>query len=256
MQATDDKKGLFKLIVALAVGVVLGVLVTRLPATSSITDQETVTRPPVTSSINDIDDQEIIFRFSQLLRRSRAVWATRWFGIPSYQFPTDNWIMQEIISEIKPDFIIEAGTSKGGTTLFYATVLENINENGKVITVDIESQIEKASKFRVFKERVEFIKGDSVSSEVISKISDRVKNSKALVTLDSLHTKEHVSKELKLYSPFVSLNSYIVVQDTMSPGLMEAIEEFLETNKNFEIDRSRERFLITGYPSGYLKRIK
>lgn len=96
-------------------------------------------------------------------------------------------------------------------------------------------------------------------------LNKRVKNSKVLVTLDSLHTKKHVLKELNLYSNFVSLNSYIVVQDTnvrhqvlpdFGPGPMEAVEEFLKTNKDFEIDHSREKFLLTFYPSGYLKRIK
>ena len=34
-----------------------------------------------------------------------------------------------------------------------------VNKNGKVITVDIEPRIEKASKFDIFKERVEVIVG-------------------------------------------------------------------------------------------------
>jgi len=34
------------------------------------------------------------------------------------------------------------------------------------------------------------------------------------------------------------------------------VEEFLATNKNFERDRSRERFLLTFNPGGWLKRVK
>jgi cephalosporin hydroxylase len=75
-------------------------------------------------------------------------------------------------------------------------------------------------------------------------------------------------KELELYAPFVSLNSYIVVQDTHlnghpnyqrsvpGEGPWEAVEEFLNTNKNFEIDHAREKNLITQNPSGFLKRVK
>jgi cephalosporin hydroxylase len=154
----------------------------------------------------------------------------------------------------------------GGTTLFYATVLEKVNQNGKVITIDVDPRVEEASKLKIFKERVEVIKGSSVSPEVIDKIDKRVKNKKIIVMLDSLHTKEHVLKELNLYSNFVSLNSYIIVQDTnlnghpvasdFGPGPMEAVEEFLKTNKHFKIDHSREKFLLTFYPSGYLKRMK
>ena len=186
--------------------------------------------------------------------------------------------MQEIICEVKPDFIIETGTHLGGTTLYYASVLEQVNKNGKVLTVDlIDIRHKKALESELFKERVEFIKRDSVSKEVIDKISERVKNHRVLVTLDSLHTKDHVLKELKLYSQFVSLGSYIVVQDTYFdlmpsslkkeliaygfethryPGPLKAVEEFLKTNNNFKIDRSKEKFLLTWHPSGYLKKIK
>ncbi len=200
--------------------------------------------------------------------RNMVVGKTKWLGVESVQYPTDNWAVQEMISEIKPDFIVETGTAYGGTALFYATVLEKVNPNGKVITVDIELKVEEANKFKIFQERVEVIKGDSVSAEVVDAIGKRVKNCKVLVSLDSLHTKEHVLKELNLYSKFVSVDSYIVVNDTSwsgrrnsmffikGGGPREAVEEFLKNNKNFKIDRSREKYFITQYPSGYLKRIK
>jgi len=146
-------------------------------------------------------------------------------------------------------------------------VLDHVNKDGKVITVDIENQLDrKASKQEIFMKRVEFILGDSVSQKVINTIDKKVKNHTVLVTLDSLHTKEHVLKELKLYSNFVSVGSYIIVQDTninghpvfpaFGLGPMEAVEEFLKTDDRFIIDHNREKFLITFYPSGYLKRVK
>jgi cephalosporin hydroxylase len=72
----------------------------------------------------------------------------------------------------------------------------------------------------------------------------------------------HVREELRLYSPLVSVGSYLIVQDTninghpvhamedeqKGPGPMEALDEFL--------DRSRERLLFTLHPKGYLKRVK
>jgi cephalosporin hydroxylase len=213
-----------------------------------------------------LSDQEIIKRFHEIYYNSEIWKQTKFLGIDSQQNPCDNWIMQEIIYEVKPDFIIETGTLMGGSALYYATILENVNKNGKVITIDMFPQIEEVSKHEVFKKRVEFISGDSTSPEVINLITKKVKNHKVLVTLDSNHLKEHVLKEINLYSKFVSLNSYIVVQDTninghpvlpnFGEGPMEAVEEFLKTNSNFEIDHSREKFFLTFYPSGYLKRIK
>jgi cephalosporin hydroxylase len=34
------------------------------------------------------------------------------------------------------------------------------------------------------------------------------------------------------------------------------VEEFLRTHDNFMVDGSREKFLLTFYPGGWLKRIK
>ena len=222
---------------------------------------------PFLFNVVGLSDQKVIKKFNQIYYNSRVWNNTKWLGVASEQNPCDNWAVQEIISDIKPDFLIETGTAEGGSSLFYATILDYVSKNGKVITVDIENKIKKqTAELPVFKKRVKFILGDSVSSEVINAIQKKVKNHKVLVTLDSLHTKDHVLKELKLYSNFVSLGSYIVVQDTninghpvapeFGPGPMEAIEEFLKTDDRFIVDHSREEFLLTFYPSGYLKRVK
>jgi cephalosporin hydroxylase len=209
---------------------------------------------------------DIVKRFNQIYYNNEACWIeTKWLGINAWQNPCDNWIMQEIISEIKPDVIIETGTYKGGASLFYASILNYVNKDGKIITVDVNPQIEEVSKNPLFQNYVEVLKGDSVSPEIIDIISRRVKDGdKVLVTLDSLHTKDHVMKELELYSKFVSVGSYLVVQDTninghpvlpeFGPGPMEAMIDFLEENRSFKIDTTKNKFLLTSYPLGFLKK--
>jgi len=96
-------------------------------------------------------------------------------------------------------------------------------------------------------------------------VSKRVEDCKVIVILDSDHSKDHVLKELKLYSPLVSINSYIIVEDTnlnghpiepnFGPGPYEAVQEFLKQNNDFIVDKDRERLPVTFFPSGYLKRI-
>jgi cephalosporin hydroxylase len=93
-----------------------------------------------------------------------------------------------------------------------------------------------------------------------------------MVILDSNHTHAHVKAELEIYSPLVSVGSYLVVFDTfiedMPPGLYPdrpwnvgdnpktAVFEFLAENDNFVIDKNVEnKLLMTSAPSGYLKRI-
>jgi cephalosporin hydroxylase len=212
-------------------------------------------------------DEAIIEHFHKIYHSKYQVhWRTYWLGTKIVQNPMDMWSTQEIIYDIKPDFIIETGTYHGGASLFFAFVLHNVNENGKVITVDINPQTEKAEKHWLFQKYVKVIKGNSVSEDVINEIKKLVSGSKVIVTLDSNHSKNHVLKEMQLYSKLVSLNSYLIVQDgnlnghpvrpNFGEGPMEAIQEFLKFNDNFSIDRNREKYLFTYYPNGYLKRIK
>lgn len=210
------------------------------------------------------DRQKVISEFHKIYHQNGG-YKTFYLGIQSAQYPADNWVMQEIISEIKPDFVVETGTAAGGTALFYADILEKVNNEGNVITVDIDPHDPKVSQFKTWRERVTYIKGSSVSPEVFDVIKRRVQGHKVIVSLDSLHWKPHVLRELELYSALVPPGSYIIVQDTQftghpipegSEGPWEAVEEFLKKNKDFIIDRSRERHLVTANPSGYLKRVR
>lgn len=202
-------------------------------------------------------EMRVIKRFEKLFRKNK-LYQSFFLGVPSRQYPTDNWIMQEIIWEVKPDFIIETGSGRGGTSLFYATVLGQVNPKGKVITIDIRNRTRKARKFRLWRRKVRFVRGDSASPDVVQNIAKRVKGGRVLVTLDSDHSTEHVLKELRSYSPLVSRNSYLIVQDTFyeDNAPMKAIEKFLQDRNDFEIDRRWEKYLLTQNRSGYLKRVK
>lgn len=214
-----------------------------------------------------LDSPQFVARKFQEVYYNSLVWKTStWLGVPSEQAPTDNWNMQQLIGELQPDYIIETGTLYGGTTLFYADVLSYANPQGKVITIDIEPKVEQASKVPLWKQRVELIVGSSVDPTVTDHVAQEVLGKKVLVTLDSLHTREHVLKEMEIYSKLVTPGSYLVVQDTningnpvypdFGPGPHEAVEEFLRTHDNFVVDHSREKFLLTFYPGGWLKRVK
>jgi cephalosporin hydroxylase len=211
---------------------------------------------------------EDVARAFQKVYYNSHVWNsdTKWLGIVTQQAPTDNWEMQELIGEIRPDYIVETGTLYGGGTLFYADVLSHVNPEGKVITIDIDPKVEDASKLPLWKEHVEVVVGSSVDPKVTDHVAQEVLGKKVLVTLDSLHTRAHVLKEMEIYSNLVTLGSYLVVQDTaingnpvysdFGSGPHEAVQEFLRTHDNFMVDGSREKFLLTFYPGGWLKRIK
>ena len=199
-----------------------------------------------------------------------------WMGRPIIQYPQDIIAMQEIIWEVKPDLIIETGIAHGGSLIYYASLLELIGK-GEVLGIDIDirkhnkEEIEKHTMFK----RIRMIEGSSISENIVAEVRSIAQGKQnILVVLDSNHTFAHVLRELELYSPLVSLGSYIVVFDTIVEDLpanyfkemrpwgignnpKTAVQEFLKSNNSFIIDDSIDnKLLISVAPGGYLKRIK
>jgi cephalosporin hydroxylase len=205
-------------------------------------------------------DADIVREFTVMYGDRWQVWQrTFWLGVPTQKNPMDMWNYQEILYETKPDLLIETGTFKGGSALYFASIFDLIG-NGKVITVDIKPQ-----PGRPVHPRVEYLIGSSVSPEIISQIRNAAQGARrVMVVLDSDHRKEHVLQELQTYAPLVTIGDYLVVEDTsingnptypdFGPGPMEATEEFLKINTHFKRDLSRQKFGLTFNPGGWLRR--
>jgi cephalosporin hydroxylase len=220
---------------------------------------------PVSPSGRPQSKQEIIDSYHKLFYESNVWETTRWLGVLTQQNPNDAWIHQEIIVDVKPDFIVEAGTLHGGSAALWATILQQVNPNGRVITIDIEDKAAEAKKLPIVRQYVDFLIGSSTDPAIVAEVKKRVEGRKVLVILDSDHSKGHVLAEMKAYARFVSVGSYLIVQDTnvnghpvaanFGPGPMEAVQEFLASNQQFKPDEKAERLMFTLHPKGYLKRI-
>jgi cephalosporin hydroxylase len=207
----------------------------------------------------------VLTRFLSLWgTNSRGLFSNTWLGIGTIQNPFDVWITQEILYEVKPDFVVETGTFRGGSAAVWATLLEQINPEARVITVDIEDHVTTAKDLPIVQRKVDFLVGSSTDPAIVAEIAKRVEGGKVLVILDSLHTKEHVLDEMKAYSPLVDVGSYLIVQDTgmAVPAAKNfgwanlAVDEFLAGNDEFTIDHARERLVMTNNPGGFLKRVR
>lgn len=197
------------------------------------------------------------------------VWEHTWFhNVRIIKSPLDLWMMQQIIYEVRPDFVVETGTWYGGSALYFANVLHGMGlERSRVVTVDIQDVTnEGASAHALWKKYVDFYHGSSTDPGIVSAIAKKVRGQKVFVTLDSNHTMQHVLQELRMYAPMVSRGSYLIVEDThldgvpthpeQGPGPMAAVQRFLKEggSKDFEQDFSREAFLMTFQPGGWLRR--
>ena len=193
--------------------------------------------------------------------RQQTIFRTHFLGVPLLKQPTDLWTYQELVSEVRPDLVVETGTYRGGTALYLACVCELLG-NGRVISVDIERRGEPPEH-----PRAEFLIGSSVAEEVRAEIDRAAADAeRVLVILDSDHRREHVLAELRAYADLVTVGSYVVVEDTninghpvepgWGPGPMEAVEAFLAEDPRFSPDPDRERHFLTLSPRGYLRRIR
>lgn len=199
-----------------------------------------------------------------------------WLGIPIIQYPQDIVAMQEIIWKVRPDLIIETGIARGGSVIFYASMMKLLGNGGRVVGIDVDVRPHNRSSIEShpLSECITLVEGSSIERKTVEKVAAYAKESTCtFVVLDSNHTYSHVMAELELYSPFVTAGSYIVVLDTVvevlpveligsrpwKPGNspMTAVQEFLEKSNRFEIDREIDaKLLISCAPSGYLRCVR
>ena len=200
--------------------------------------------------------RETIKAFNKLYQdMPKRTWmATTWQGVQVAKPPTDLWMYQEIIFQCKPNLIIETGTFAGGSARYFADLMGLYGE-GRVITVDTTAMGWARSKAHP---RIDFLVGSSLDPNVYGRIFSGVRPAKSvMVVLDSLHTKDHVLQEMKLYGPLVTPGQYMVVEDTVTMGEpLQAIEEYLKTHPEFEVDESCDKFLLSFSLGGFLKRVK
>jgi cephalosporin hydroxylase len=185
---------------------------------------------------------------------------TTWVGQPIWQNVLDLWVIQEAISEIKPALLIETGTNRAGSALFYAHLMDLLG-TGRILTIDIVKLHE------VEHPRIEFLIGSSTDDDIAEKAhaAAAAADGPVMVILDGLHDGDHVAKELEIYGPLVTPGSVLLSQDGIidqlemfrdsRPGPLPANREFLARHPEFSHDREmNERFLLTHHPLGWMRR--
>jgi cephalosporin hydroxylase len=252
------------------------------------------------ASYTDLNDfHNISTEWLKLAFLHKYMYNFTWLGRPIIQLPVDIIALQEIIWKVKPDLIIETGIAHGGSLVFNASMLallddadvadlrnKNLSKSKKekplrkVIGIDID--IREHNRLEIeshpLSHRIEMVEGIDISTfNDVLELSQGYEN--ILVCLDSSHTHSHVARELELYSPLVSVDSYCIVFDTVvedmpfatfkdrpwGPGNnpKTAVRDFLDTqNKNFlkssvfELDTNiNNKLLLTAAPTGWLRRI-
>lgn len=224
----------------------------------------------------DTDVQALSRIWLREVTRHKYAYNFTWMGRPLIQLPQDMIAMHEIIWRVRPDLIIETGVAHGGSLIYYASLLELLGNDGRVIGIDIdirEHNRVELERHPMFK-RLELIQGSSIEPSVADQVTRLAEGRKSvLVILDSNHTHDHVLNELRLYAPLVTKGSYLVVFDTLIEDMPDeffadrpwgkgnnpktAVREFMTTTDRFAIDKDIDaKLLITVALDGYLRCVK
>jgi|EP00966_Prymnesium_polylepis_P019497 cephalosporin hydroxylase len=207
------------------------------------------------------------------------------FGLQFELFPLDAIIIAELLYETKPAAILETDSHKGGSAMFYSLVMEHINPDCKIVSVDIAPsvapELKPGGRLHALGSRIQFFTGDAVGPSVLAAMKSATEGAATVfVSLDSNHGKAHVLKELHAYAPFVPVGSYLLVQDTRlgrdwhttghkgakayvtemwkhHAGPLDAVNEFLAGagRNTFARVPNAERLLISNSGGGWLKRV-
>jgi len=209
-------------------------------------------------------------RFSMSLRQWLVHHQTRvvfdqchWMGVPSLKNPLDAWIYQEMLFELRPECLLEIGSAAGGSTLFFAHLMDLLG-HGQVVSLDVDR-----SGFRVRHPRITVVTGDSGSPEIVDRVHGICRGRATMLVHDGDHRKRAVLRDLEAYAGLVPAGGALVVEDgvmdlfrpgdglgTFEEGPLAAVEEFLRRHPEFEVDAARERYVATYNPRGFLKRVR
>jgi cephalosporin hydroxylase len=212
------------------------------------------------------DRTRVVSEFHRLwYNRANTTWKSlRWCGVPVQKCPFDLWMYQEILTQVRPEAIIETGTLYGGSALFLAHCCDLLGV-GEVLTID-RARIPGWT----YPEhpRLTYVIGDSVAPGIRAVVQAWVAARaprRVCVVLDSDHRAPHVVAELEAYAPYVTLGGYCIVEDsnlngrpvwpTYGPGPAEALAQWLPQHPEFTVAREWERLLLTFNPGGYLRRV-
>ena len=203
-----------------------------------------------------------------------AMSTAAWNGVPIFQNLFDLKRYYDLLVKERFEVVLETGVYTGGSAMFFMDMLDILGlHETPYIGIDLDVRMIYEHAFSHSHSHL-WLQRDVLAYETVEAVRPYVEGKKCLVILDSVHTKEHVDEELKLYAPLITVkDSYLVVSDSdhsgfpiladYGPSAHESVEEFmagygLGKKLDFEIDKDIETKKygpFTVSPNGWLRKL-
>ena len=187
-------------------------------------------------------------------------------GLPCQKNPFDIALYLKLLHEVQPRTIIEIGSFRGGSALFFSDTLDRYGIEGQIYSIDMHPPSENLGS------NITFLTGNALELE--QSLSVEFLNAlprPLLVIEDSAHTFEATFSVLKFFDRFLLPGEYIIIEDGIVFDLPEPIYEAFENgpnkailhflqqvNPNYEIDTNYCDYYghnFTYNTNGYLKKL-
>jgi len=184
-------------------------------------------------------------------------------GFNMTKLPCDMFIYPDIIYRSKPELIVEIGTQRGGSALFFSDLLTPWG--GKVVTVDVN--LPKKETLLQFEEKnIIFIKGDINNPETIYNVLEQCNEKNCLVIDDGSHNENDIYNAFRSLNHLVPVEGFYIIEDGMTNAILlpnkknlqpnRAIAWVLQNYPNFELFREYDRYIFSTVLMGILQRRK
>jgi cephalosporin hydroxylase len=197
---------------------------------------------------------------------TEAVWRnlpwrrTTWLGAPIRTSPTDLLAYQEIVTRVRPDWIVEIGASDEGRAGFLASACDLVG-HGQVLSIRDAGGGDPTEHPRLRR-----CAGPPLDPEVREQVHGVIGTGNTVVVLGGCADRATTAAQFEAYAGLVGVGSYVVVTDTVvngrpvwpgfGPGPAEAVKQILTMHGEFVQDPAMEKYSLSFNPGGFLRRVR
>jgi len=198
-------------------------------------------------------------------------------GVSLMKFPEDLRTYEHLLWASRASVVIEIGTLKGGSALWFRDRLRAMASYGRVssyhvISIDRELDDARAGLERTdpsWRETITLIEADVCDPSLPERVEGLVPpDTDCMVVEDSAHVYETTTAALEGFARFVRAGGFFVVEDgcvdidelrlrdSWPRGVQPAVRDWLggEVGREFTLRRDLELYGVSCHPCGFLQR--